>query len=187
MLATLIFGLTASAAKQPGHCIIDTVASRQLTHEVCEISGGCETLSLEWCAAQCRANNFLLAGVEAGHQCCCGNALTNATALAADSECDTPCTGNASETCGGKLRLWAFDPTTVGPPPPEPALPTTDSRWIAGGSTIHIGGYICQPYCSVMPDGSWSCVMTKIHDGVWAEGQPGEHMVRVFPSSHPPS
>ena len=165
-------------------CVVDNVTSRQLPHQVCEVTGGCALLSVEWCAAECRKANFSLAGVEAGHQCCCGNALTDATAQAPTSDCSSPCTGNASETCGGSLRLWVFVPTTVGPPPPEAADPKLDPRWIPNGAPIHSGGYLCQPYCAVLPSGAWSCVMTRIHDGVWAEGSPGEHMVSMRTSDH---
>lgn len=45
------------------------------------------------------------------------------------------------------------------------------------GQTLRLGGYSCQPYCAVLPDESWTCVMTYIHAPIWTEGAPGEHMV----------
>ena len=164
---------------------MDTTTNRQLTHQVCEIYQGCEILSHEWCAQQCRSQNFELAGVEAGHQCCCGHNLTNASASAVvdDSECQIPCTGNAfvgkNESCGGNLRLWWFGSKDVPSPPPLPALPKQDNRWIPNGHVLRSGGYSCQPYCAVLPDGVWTCVMTFIHAPIWIEGQPGEHMVSM--------
>ena len=50
-------------------CVVDTATARQLTAQVCEVGGGCASLSVEWCAHQCALRNFTLAGVEAGHQC----------------------------------------------------------------------------------------------------------------------
>ena len=50
-------------------CVVDTATARQLTTQVCEVGGGCASLSVEWCAHQCALRNFTLAGVEAGHQC----------------------------------------------------------------------------------------------------------------------
>ena len=156
-------------------CVVDSADARQLDTEICEVSGGCAELTVRWCAAQCRAASFALAGVEAGHQCCCGDELTDASALADPSECDVPCTGNASETCGGSYRLYVVDASTVPPPPPPPDDPVADSRWILNGDVLRSGGYSCQPYCAVLPSGTWSCVMTYIAAPQWAEGAPGEH------------
>jgi len=145
-------------------CFKDTVAHRQLPHQICLLTGGCETLSREYCGQQCRKLGFKLAGVEASHQCACAHELTNASQTAPLSECNEPCTGAANESCGGKLRVFVFDSASVGPPPPQPDLPTTDPRHIPNGNVIHNGGYCCQPYCSVLPDGTWSCVMTFIEE-----------------------
>ena len=155
--------LAASAAALPS-CVVDDPSARQLSKQICLESGGCATLTVRWCAEQCRLGNFSLGGVEAGHQCCCGQALTNSSSAAAVpmAQCDAACTGNASETCGGKYRLYVFDPKTVAPPPPPPADPKPDSRWIPNGNVLRSGGYSCQPYCAVLPDGLWSCVMTYI-------------------------
>jgi hypothetical protein len=62
--------------------------------------------------------------------------------------------------------------------------PLWDSRWIPNGNVLRSGGYSCQPYCSVLPDGTWSCVMTFIHAPVWIEGRPGEHMVSMRSKDH---
>ena len=60
------------------------------------------------------------------------------------------------------------------------ADPQPDPRWIPNGAVLRSGGYSCQPYCVVMEDdGSWTCVLTYIHDPIWVEGQPGEHMVSM--------
>ena len=86
-----------------------------------------------------------------------------------------------STTCFLLLSSLVFQITLahVPAPPPPSQDPKDDSRWIPNGAVLRSGGYSCQPYCSVLPDGVWSCVMTYIHAPVWIEGQPGEHMVSM--------
>jgi hypothetical protein len=103
----------------PG-CWVDDRAHRQLPHAVCPFAGCC-SLSRELCGRRCGAAGFPLAGVEAGHQCLCGPALTNVSATAPAPECGArACTGAAGEACGGDLRLWVFNSSWLGPPPPLP-------------------------------------------------------------------
>ena len=76
-LATLAARTSAALSSLQGRaqaqvlprCVVDTATARQLTTQVCEVGGGCASLSVEWCAQQCALRNFTLAGVEAGHQC----------------------------------------------------------------------------------------------------------------------
>ena len=76
-LATLAARTSAALSSPQGQgqaqvlprCVVDTATARQLTTQVCEVGGGCASLSVEWCAHQCALRNFTLAGVEAGHQC----------------------------------------------------------------------------------------------------------------------
>lgn len=175
---SVFVALLVGAAAAAPRCYVDRVDARQLPHVVCEAgTGDCAALTVRYCAAQCRALDYEVAGVEAGHACSCGHALANASAAAPLAECDDPCAGNATETCGGEFRLMAFDPSGYAPPPPPAADPVLDPRWIPNGLTLRDGGYSCQPYCAVLPSGTWSCVMTYIAAPRWAEGSPGEHMV----------
>ena len=141
-------------------------------------SGLCQYLTREICAKECRKAGFSIAGVEAGHECASGNSLSSPDSLVDISECNTPCTGNFSETCGASLRMLAFDPSSVPAPPPPADDPLLDARHIINGDDMFIGGYSCQPYCSVMTDDSWSCVMTLIEDSPY-EGGPGQKMVAL--------
>ena len=104
-------------------CFIDRTSPRQLPHEICEKGDGiCTALSRESCGSACHAAGFPVAGVEAGHYCCCGHALLNASAAVPAQQCGSPCTGNVSETCGGSLRLYAYAARRGPPPPPPPLL-----------------------------------------------------------------
>ena len=79
-------------------------------------------LTREGCMQICHDKGYLLAGVEYGSQCFCGNA-TSSGAVKGDG-CKGACDGNASETCGGSNHInvlsfscsGASDPT----PPPSP-------------------------------------------------------------------
>ena len=169
---------TATVHPLPGCYIDHATPLRLLKHQVCEVSGPCATLTHEFCGHACQLLNFSIAGVEASHQCACGDALPPTAALVPPQECNMSCTGGAGETCGGIFRMWAYNASSVGPPPPAPAPPSLDSRYILNGRVLHTGGYCCQPYCSVLPDKTWSCAMTFIPDTIsCTEGRPGEHMV----------
>lgn len=79
------------------------------------------------CAQLCLERKYSLAGVEDGHQCFCGNAITKGAKL--KPGCDTPCTMNSKqEKCGGDSRVEVYSFKCSGPvtpiPKPTPAPPT---------------------------------------------------------------
>ena len=61
----------------------------------------------EGCACLCHQKGFMLAGVENGNNCYCGNGTGGAfCGGAATTGCDQACTGNATQTaCGGPNRV----------------------------------------------------------------------------------
>jgi hypothetical protein len=60
------------------------------------VSGNSNINSLEYCAAYCQ--NFLYFAVENGNSCSCGNTPSNTNPA---TTCNTRCSGNSTETCGG--------------------------------------------------------------------------------------
>lgn len=58
--------------------------------------------------------------MEIGYQCLCDTHIRAGAQVAKASECDTPCTANVSETCGGYNRATVFSFTCSGPPDPTP-------------------------------------------------------------------
>jgi hypothetical protein len=82
---------------------------------------------------QCQLANYSWAGLEASHQCCCGRGPPPASKAVPAAQCNEPCTGDHAEQCGASYRLWAYNASSVGPPPPQPASPTADARHIANG------------------------------------------------------
>ena len=101
--------VTGRAMDRPG-CYVDDRDHRQLPHEVCGklTIPECPPLTQSWCSERCLAHDppFALAGVEAAHQCWCGDKLARPAQSAPRAECNVLCTGSEQESCGGNLRVW---------------------------------------------------------------------------------
>ena len=85
----------------------------------------------ESCIAYCSSLGYIYAGTEYSSQCCeftfvnqlnssnheadCGNTLAAGSGPAPSTDCDMTCTGNATEACGGPMRLNLFWSGTSGP------------------------------------------------------------------------
>ena len=80
-------------------------------------------LTLEYCAQLCHDRKLPLAGVE-GVGCICGAKVdARAKPITGAKACATPCSGNATEHCGGNYQLAVFSFSCSGAPvpPPRPA------------------------------------------------------------------
>lgn len=80
-------------------------------------------LTLHGCAAMCAAQGFDRAGAEDGHECWCGHGTSDANT---PSElCTAPCSGDASQMCGGFGALTLMNATCEHswPQKPRPPLP----------------------------------------------------------------
>jgi hypothetical protein len=77
------------------------------------------------CATQCGSKGYAFAAVENGQECMCSNGYVNNTAPATApvSECNTPCSGNSTLTCGGAWRMEVFASSA-------PSLATLPKGWI---------------------------------------------------------
>ena len=60
------------------------------------------------CLQACQENGFIFAGVEAGHECFCGNDEPTGDKIAPDGDCSHNCNGDSSLKCGGAWRLSVF-------------------------------------------------------------------------------
>ncbi|KAL2015330.1 hypothetical protein VTK56DRAFT_5792 [Thermocarpiscus australiensis] len=87
-------------------CYAEGTTGRALTYGVGSIPGA--EMTVDRCTAACLAQNYVLAGVEFGGECYCGNTISNGGAPAA-SGCDMVCNGNSSEICGGASRLNVYN------------------------------------------------------------------------------
>ncbi|KAM0436912.1 hypothetical protein ACHAPT_002625 [Fusarium lateritium] len=67
-------------------------------------------MTVEKCVAECKGNGFRYAGLKYWGVCYCGSTVSGAQLT--EDQCDLPCSGNSSQTCGGdsELSVWQ-DPT----------------------------------------------------------------------------
>jgi hypothetical protein len=103
-------------------CYAEGTTGRALTYAA---GGVTAEMTVDKCTAACRAANYILAGVEYGGECFCGNTIANGGAPAT-SGCSMLCNGNSSEICGGPDRLNVYnyqdqyDPTVTTTAVPGP-------------------------------------------------------------------
>jgi hypothetical protein len=64
-------------------------------------------MSMEFCKAFCTPG-YPLFGMEYGSECWCGYAIGVGSVLAAASDCNMACSGNAEQSCGGSYRLNVY-------------------------------------------------------------------------------
>lgn len=99
---------TPSRGFIPQGCYVDSGDNRVLDTKVGSAPAGTSGWSFETCAAECQNRDMGYSGLEAGNECWCGIMLVtwggDSGQKVDDSECSTPCAGNASETCGGNWR-----------------------------------------------------------------------------------
>jgi hypothetical protein len=97
-------------------CWVDGLNGRILQNQLADSTAN----SVQVCVNQCASSGFTIAGVEYGVQCFCGNAIYyGGVPAATQSDCSTPCPGNATETCGAGNRINLYSlgtPQTYQPP-----------------------------------------------------------------------
>ncbi|KAL2161506.1 hypothetical protein VTH06DRAFT_8068 [Thermothelomyces fergusii] len=77
-----------------------------------------DTMTVEACLDFCRTGagdarggttgRFRFAGLEYSRECWCGHTLSSLSVKLPDDECDLPCDGNATQACGGSLKLTVY-------------------------------------------------------------------------------
>ncbi|KAM7223227.1 putative fungistatic metabolite [Rhypophila decipiens] len=87
-------------------CYSEGTTGRTLTHPITTITNAEMTVGL--CTAACHTAGYILAGVEYGGECFCGNTIANGGARAT-SGCNMLCNGNQTEFCGGGSRLNIYN------------------------------------------------------------------------------
>lgn len=86
-------------------CWVDGAQGRVLTYQQPDN----QNLTVESCVAACSGLNYIVAGMEYSSECFCDNFVENGGVLATSpADCNMPCTGNSSETCGAGNRLSIY-------------------------------------------------------------------------------
>ncbi|KAJ7291038.1 glyoxal oxidase N-terminus-domain-containing protein [Mycena rebaudengoi] len=79
-------------------------------------------LTVESCVGNCRSRGFSYAGLEFSNECYCANGYRSTPVKVAESDCNMPCAGKATETCGAGSRLSVYSSNTAATPG-APVLP----------------------------------------------------------------
>ncbi|QRW03063.1 glyoxal oxidase [Ceratobasidium sp. AG-Ba] len=82
------------------------------------------------CISACAQRNFMLAGVENGSECYCGNTINQALPTK-DADCKKTCAGDDSQYCGGGWRLMVYIKV-----PDTPSEPNSWSLTPGGSSGV---------------------------------------------------
>jgi hypothetical protein len=65
------------------------------------------------CTQKCFSLGFTYAGVEYGNECYCGTGLVSDISTANVADCDMPCAGDTTITCGAGWRMQVCPPTVA--------------------------------------------------------------------------
>lgn len=95
--------LTGLYRDVPGRTI-----SRAATHDF-------DDMTNEKCGEFCYDRGYAYAGTEYYYECWCGNILADEAEEATESDCNTPCTGDKDQSCGGPDRLTLYKRAIQGP------------------------------------------------------------------------
>jgi hypothetical protein len=109
---------TLAGAWQYQGCYTD-VAGRTLTGGGYTDDAG---MTAQTCIAYCTSHGFQYAGTEYSVECYCGSGLATGAAQVAESVCNMPCSGDATQPCGAGSRLSLFHTTEVLGPQPNPGV-----------------------------------------------------------------
>ncbi|KAF7327564.1 Copper radical oxidase [Mycena kentingensis (nom. inval.)] len=124
-------------------CYTDNPGTRTLTGATTTDPGN---MTVENCIAFCDAKDFIFAGVEFRQECCeispvkcsesdattdCDNFIRKTAVNSTSSNCNLPCSGDASELCGGAGFLNLF--WSGAEPPPPPSIPASIGDWVLLG------------------------------------------------------
>lgn len=80
---------------------------RAMSHHASDWNGSWTTPEL--CRDTCDSEGYSLAGLEMGRECWCGNSIYGDPAPVAAKKCNTPCSGDEDQNCGGPnyMSLYA--------------------------------------------------------------------------------
>ncbi|KAK0673252.1 WSC domain-containing protein [Cercophora samala] len=67
-----------------------------------------DLMTVEKCWDFCAKGTYKFAGLEYSRECWCSQTLSTLANKLADKECDLPCDGNTTQSCGGSLKLTVY-------------------------------------------------------------------------------
>ena len=90
-------------------------------------------LTVQTCVWSCYQQGYSISGVEDRKQCFCGNAILKGTLADWDFDCNTTCSGNPNEICGGIRKMSVYSNRTL---TTSQSLPTQSSELTNATSTV---------------------------------------------------
>jgi hypothetical protein len=95
-------------------CYTDITSNHTLRF-VGDFPGAHGNMTVAPCQGACQNAGYMFAGVKFGDECWCDNVIRGIGAPTSGSDCNMPCSGNASETCGGrnKINIYQLTPATT--------------------------------------------------------------------------
>ncbi|KAJ7639319.1 beta-1,3 exoglucanase precursor-like protein, partial [Roridomyces roridus] len=105
----------------PIGCYTDSSTSRTL---MAASLVSADNMTVESCLAFCTSGGYSLGGLEFGTQCYCDYALQSSGAPTTPASCTTPCSGNATEQCGGPNAINVYSNGS-----PSPVAPAQVGSW----------------------------------------------------------
>ncbi|CAM9255575.1 unnamed protein product, partial [Ectocarpus sp. 8 AP-2014] len=128
---TLMFVLQGLVTIDLG-CYLDNKKSRVFDQGLMDQTD----LTPDTCALHCFSEGYQYCGLQYGKECWCGKAGTDYDRHGAldMSECDYPCTGDASLSCGGYAEFHAYELVSKIQPTPAPST-------IVDEPTAYLGCY----------------------------------------------
>lgn len=93
-----------------------------------------DNMTQELCSQTCYAQGYNVSGTEYSRECYCGDYVVDGGTQAPDSDCNMPCMGDSSETCGAGNRVTIFSPgPVIAYPVPVPQTSGLDGSWAYQG------------------------------------------------------
>ncbi|XP_046554678.1 putative fungistatic metabolite [Haliotis rubra] len=65
-------------------------------------------MTIDMCRNHCTLKGYSFYGLEAGWDCFCGNEIKSGSEKVSDNECNEPCAGDNTKTCGGWWRVAIY-------------------------------------------------------------------------------
>ncbi|KAH7143398.1 WSC domain-containing protein [Dactylonectria macrodidyma] len=89
-------------------CYVDNTTTPILEERISK-EGGDASLTIPECQDACYLAQFRFVGVKGGNECWCSSYVAGEWTRN-QTDCNMPCTGNATENCGGKGLVNVFEP-----------------------------------------------------------------------------
>jgi len=129
-------------------CYTDLTSNRTLGF-VGDFPGAHGNMTIDPCQGACQNAGYMFAGVEFGDECWCDNVIRGIGAPTSSSDCNMPCSGNASEICDGSNRINIYQLTPATTTNATISVTSTSTSAMPASATTPLSSTICNMYYTV--------------------------------------